>query len=435
MKKYVISLFILGLFFLGAGSAKAVSMNDLQNEIKSLGEQINSLKSQLVGLVLSSRTATVEAPVPTVAPTTTVLTKGIKSTEVAEVQTALRNQGYTIVADGSFGAKTEAAVKAFQVAKSLPVTGKVDSMTKSKLALTNEIKSQSQLTLVPEFPSNYIARNCKSSYEISGISVQVGSPKIVETGETEQASLVLNVDWDDKEAQKRNSLVPSFYNVLVVNSNKNVVQETQIPAVARKVHYSISIPFDGIKKVLGENYDIIVEAIYNNVCITSESSNKIHIPTTSAGSIVLINPGNNNKDLILNQTYSWTRTIEFSGELNDETSFEVSYTIPPAKYTTTGSSPTTYYLGAPKTYTSGNKRIFDCSVAKKTCSVTISGTLTYEEAVAVINGNKYNPSTGQFLLDVNGQKIPHNQINIKVKKINKFSGLVVSDGGDYSFKD
>lgn len=133
MKKYIVFLLILGLFLVGTTSAKAVSMSDLQNEIKSLGEQITSLKSQLLGLVLSSRTATVEAPVPVVAPTATVLTKGVKSTEVAEVQTALKNQGYTITADGSFGAKTEEVVKTFQKTVGLPVTGKVDSLTRSKL--------------------------------------------------------------------------------------------------------------------------------------------------------------------------------------------------------------------------------------------------------------------------------------------------------------
>jgi peptidoglycan hydrolase-like protein with peptidoglycan-binding domain len=142
MKKYVIFLLILGLFLVGTTSVKAVSMSDLQNEIKSLSEQIVNLKSQLLGQVISSRTVTVEAPVPTVASTTTVLTKGVKSTEVAQIQTALRNQGFSITADGSFGAKTEEAVKAFQTAKSLPVTGKVDSLTRSKLVINSAIQSK-----------------------------------------------------------------------------------------------------------------------------------------------------------------------------------------------------------------------------------------------------------------------------------------------------
>jgi hypothetical protein len=159
MKKYVISLFILGLFFLGAGSAKAVSMSDLQNEIKSLSERISILESKLLEkVIVSSGTSTIVAPTTAITPVTTtvsttpVLTKGVKSTEVAQIQTALRNQGYTIVADGSFGAKTEEAVKAFQASKGLSVTGKVDSQTRNSL-INNSVQTRFPVSCDPNVDS------------------------------------------------------------------------------------------------------------------------------------------------------------------------------------------------------------------------------------------------------------------------------------------
>ena len=60
------------------------------------------------------------------------LTKGDKGDDVAELQTRLLMLGYnlgTYGADGDFGAKTLAAVKAFQTDKGLTASGKVDAAT------------------------------------------------------------------------------------------------------------------------------------------------------------------------------------------------------------------------------------------------------------------------------------------------------------------
>lgn len=60
----------------------------------------------------------------------TPLEKGSKGDTVKEVQTALiENKYLNDVADGSFGAKTEAAVSDFQKANNLEVTGIVDETT------------------------------------------------------------------------------------------------------------------------------------------------------------------------------------------------------------------------------------------------------------------------------------------------------------------
>lgn len=60
--------------------------------------------------------------------------RGEKSDYVATIQTLLAEKGYDYVdIDGDFGPKTERAVRDFQMTESLPVTGKVDEETISRL--------------------------------------------------------------------------------------------------------------------------------------------------------------------------------------------------------------------------------------------------------------------------------------------------------------
>ena len=62
------------------------------------------------------------------------LKSGSKGTAVRELQTLLNDNGYSCGnVDGIFGKKTEAAVKAFQVVKGLPVTGIADATLISML--------------------------------------------------------------------------------------------------------------------------------------------------------------------------------------------------------------------------------------------------------------------------------------------------------------
>ena len=65
-----------------------------------------------------------------------LLKRGSKGIGVKTMQTALLSLGFSLPkfgADGDFGAETEAAVKAFQVAHSLPVTGAWDAVSQAKL--------------------------------------------------------------------------------------------------------------------------------------------------------------------------------------------------------------------------------------------------------------------------------------------------------------
>jgi lysozyme family protein len=57
------------------------------------------------------------------------LREGSKGSAVTQLQNLLRNKGYSVVADGDFGPKTEAAVKKFQSSKGLVADGVVGPKT------------------------------------------------------------------------------------------------------------------------------------------------------------------------------------------------------------------------------------------------------------------------------------------------------------------
>ena len=65
-----------------------------------------------------------------------LLKRGSKGVGVKAMQTALLSLGLSLPkfgADGDFGAETEAAVRAFQTAHGLPVTGAWDAVSQAKL--------------------------------------------------------------------------------------------------------------------------------------------------------------------------------------------------------------------------------------------------------------------------------------------------------------
>ncbi|MBI5157751.1 MAG: peptidoglycan-binding protein [Acidimicrobiia bacterium] len=80
----------------------------------------------VVLLAMLAATATLAAP----AAAQTVLALDDRGPAVIELQTLLTNQGFNPgPIDGKFGPRTEAAVRSFQTARSLPVTGVVDTAT------------------------------------------------------------------------------------------------------------------------------------------------------------------------------------------------------------------------------------------------------------------------------------------------------------------
>ena len=64
---------------------------------------------------------------------------GTNEATVAKVQEALNKAGATLIADGAFGSQTLAAVKAYQYANTLPVTGVVDQAMATKLGVRRTV--------------------------------------------------------------------------------------------------------------------------------------------------------------------------------------------------------------------------------------------------------------------------------------------------------
>ena len=58
---------------------------------------------------------------------------GMKGDDVANLQTTLKNLGYNLDVDGSFGPQTLAAVKSYQQANGLDVDGMVGPQTTAAL--------------------------------------------------------------------------------------------------------------------------------------------------------------------------------------------------------------------------------------------------------------------------------------------------------------
>jgi peptidoglycan hydrolase-like protein with peptidoglycan-binding domain len=61
--------------------------------------------------------------------------KSTQSSSVKAVQSALNKEGYNVAVDGKMGKQTQTALKQYQKANGLKVTGKIDSATKAKLGI------------------------------------------------------------------------------------------------------------------------------------------------------------------------------------------------------------------------------------------------------------------------------------------------------------
>ena len=101
------------------------------------------------------------------------LVYGHKGYRTAAMQKALNAKaGADLNGDGEFGSKTLAALKAFQKAKGLPVTGKGDSATLAALGLVPAVESPADLPDVttPTNPSEPVSTN---NIRVTGDSVNI----------------------------------------------------------------------------------------------------------------------------------------------------------------------------------------------------------------------------------------------------------------------
>jgi len=131
MKRRIAALVALAVMLVNYACAEAV-MAELRNLRKSAGDRIQEMEAPP-----TPRPA--ETPEPTPPPDAhyAPLQQGMKGEAVRAMQQRLIDLGYLAGgADGSYGGKTVAAVKAFQQAAGLEVTGEADDETQRRLFWT-----------------------------------------------------------------------------------------------------------------------------------------------------------------------------------------------------------------------------------------------------------------------------------------------------------
>lgn len=128
MKRRIAALVALALVCCCAAGAEGV-MNELRNMRKNAGDRILELEP-----VVTPTPEVTPEPSPTPDVSYEPLSQGMKGDVVKDVQQRLIALGYLKGgADGSYGGKTAAAVKAFQQAAGLEVTGEADDLTQKAL--------------------------------------------------------------------------------------------------------------------------------------------------------------------------------------------------------------------------------------------------------------------------------------------------------------
>lgn len=110
-------------------------------------------------------------PVPTTDPTAYVLKQGDKNADVKALQKVLISLGWLSgSADGDFGPKTVSAVKAFQVAAGLPITGECDYDTYLSLTSANAPSAPVQVEEEESDDVAYIGNRNTKKFHYPGCS-------------------------------------------------------------------------------------------------------------------------------------------------------------------------------------------------------------------------------------------------------------------------
>ena len=153
MNRIIAALTLMCLLMTGAGRAEGV-MAELRGMRKSAGDRILELEPPPTP---APEAAT--EPTPTPDATWPPLSSGMKGDAVREMQQRLIDLGHlTGRADGSYGARTAAAVKAFQQSAGLKPTGEADAETLRALFMTSPVRVDYQkfnYDMATEEPENY----------------------------------------------------------------------------------------------------------------------------------------------------------------------------------------------------------------------------------------------------------------------------------------
>lgn len=240
LKKSLLTLLVALTFI--AGTVKAYSLEDAMADIASLKTQIVDLKSQLSAAVITTKLDTTVSAVrnPEVTPTTIKapltftsqknITPNTKGDDVIVLQTALKDAGYfTAPVTGTYGAKTEMAVKAFQKANNLPTTGVVGNLTKALLANPSN----------PPAPSQSCATTTAASW------VKVLAPN---GGETYIQGQQITVKWTTCSLLANNNMTIGIMNpagaivaVLTQSTPNDGVQTFTLPSTIQTGQYRVYV--------------------------------------------------------------------------------------------------------------------------------------------------------------------------------------------------
>lgn len=239
MKKVITTAILFSLCFVSTSKVQAFTLDEAFAQIADLKAQVFDLQNQITAAVsLSSKTninALEQAPTildsetatfpTTVQKLTFSSTQNIvpnaKSDDVKVLQQALKDKGYyTAQVTGTFGAKTESAVKLFQKANNIPTTGVVGPMTKKALiGGGNSVSGGSQGTCNPVL----------STYGPASATVLPGEQNVLFLNFKITSPANCSVTLSGVTLGYQGTLTPSLVqNIKVFNTNSSFLNGTQV---------------------------------------------------------------------------------------------------------------------------------------------------------------------------------------------------------------
>lgn len=163
-----------------------------------------------------------------------VLKIGAEGKEVVKLQNLLKLHGYNIVADGSFGPKTENVVEDFQDSHNLNSDGIVGEQTWLALYDDNESPTKINKTRYVLTEKNYyneiIPKKAIVLHHTNGWTVKNGKPSMNHfhwwTSTNKHVSTPFSVDYDGNIYQHFNPLAWAYHLGLKISDNKKMNQES-----------------------------------------------------------------------------------------------------------------------------------------------------------------------------------------------------------------
>ncbi len=281
MKKVITAAILFSLCFISTTKAQAFTLDEAFAQIADLKAQVFDLQNQITAAVsLSSKTninaleqvsTTLDSKTATFPTTVQKLTfsstqnivPNAKSDDVKVLQQALKDKGYyTAQVTGTFGAKTESAVKSFQKANNIPTTGVVGPMTKKALiGGGNSVSGGSQVTCNPVL----------STYGPASATVLPGEQNVLFLNFKITSPANCSVALSGVTLGYQGTLTPSLVqNIKVFNTNSSFLNGTQVGNTITNGAFSNTVPLPpmivaaGASKYFRVTANISLNAITGN---------------------------------------------------------------------------------------------------------------------------------------------------------------------------